>query len=436
MMKILRINMNNLAIAEEEAKGEYKNLGGRALTSRIIKDEVEPTCHPLGEHNKIIIAPGLLTGTTAPCSGRLSIGGKSPLTGTIKESNAGGTASQKIAKLGYKAIIIEGKARQDGLYIIKINTSGAEIIRADELKGMGTYQTAQTLRDKYGDSYSVICIGPAGEEKLSAASIAVTNIEGETSRHAARGGLGAVLGSKRIKAIIIDNEKQDKISYADEKGFKSQAAAFAKSLVETKQVLTKYGTANLVGPINALKGLPTRNFSVGEFEGASKISGEVLRERITERNGKTGHPCHPGCVIRCSNIYNDEKGNYITSGFEYETIILTGSNCGIDDLDVIAKIDRFCDDFGLDTMDTGAAIGVLMESGLLEFGDTEGVFNLLKEIKQLTPLGRIIGSGAEITGKVFGVTRVPTVKGQAISAYDPRAFKGTGVTYATSPMGA
>ncbi|MDK2836914.1 MAG: aldehyde:ferredoxin oxidoreductase, partial [Thermosediminibacterales bacterium] len=123
MMKILRINMNNLAIAEEEAKGEYKNLGGRALTSRIIKDEVEPTCHPLGEHNKIIIAPGLLTGTTAPCSGRLSIGGKSPLTGTIKESNAGGTASQKIAKLGYKAIIIEGKARQDGLYIIKINTS-------------------------------------------------------------------------------------------------------------------------------------------------------------------------------------------------------------------------------------------------------------------------------------------------------------------------
>mgnify|MGYP000639854190 CR=1 FL=1 len=439
MKKILRINMDDLTFNEERVKSEYEYLGGRALTSQIIKDEVDPACHPLGKHNKVVIAPGLLTGTTAPCSGRLSIGSKSPLTGTIKEANSGGTASQKLAKLGYKAIIIEGAPLRSGLYVIKIDSDGVEIIEADGLKGMGTYQTAKNLRDKYGNDYSVICIGPAGEEKLSAASIAVTNIEGETSRHAARGGLGAVLGSKGIKAIIVNNGKQDKqdiISYKDEKGFKKLATDFAKKLVETKKVLTEYGTANLVEIINSLKGLPTRNFSVGQFEGAEKISGEVLRKRAIERKGRTGHPCQPGCVIRCSNVYKDEKGNFLTSGFEYETIILTGANCGIDDLDTIAKIDKFCDDFGIDTIDTGAAIGVLMESGLIEFGDREGVLNLLEEIRKLTPLGRIIGSGAEITGKIFGVTRVPTVKGQAVSAYDPRVFKGTGVTYATSPMGA
>lgn len=164
MKKILRINMFNLTFLEETTKEEYRYLGGRALTSKIIINEVDPACDSLRKYNKIVIAPGLLTGTIAPCSGRLSIGGKSPLTGGIKEANTGGTPSQKIAKLGYKAIVIEGIAQKDKLYIIKINPEGVEIIQADELKGMGTYQTAKNLKDKYGNNYSVICIGPAGEE--------------------------------------------------------------------------------------------------------------------------------------------------------------------------------------------------------------------------------------------------------------------------------
>jgi len=436
MTKILRVKMTKLEMCEENAAEKYSLLGGRGLTSKIISEEVDPKCQPLGKYNKIVIAPGLLTGTSAPCSGRLSFGGKSPLTGTIKEANAGGTASQKIAKLGYKAIIIEGMPEQSNLYVLKINFGGAQIVEANELRGLGTYDTVKALRDKYGNNYSVICIGPAGENKLLAASIAVTNMEGQPSRHAGRGGLGAVLGSKGIKAIIAVDDGQDQIAYANEKEFKEQAKSLAKSLVETKQVMTMYGTSCLVNIVNSLKGLPTYNFRRGDFEGAEKISGESLKRKIEERNGKTGHPCHPGCVIRCSNVYNDEKGEYITSGLEYETIALTGSNCGIDDLDVIAKIDRFCDDFGIDTMDTGVSIGILMEFGMLNFGDTNGVFKLLNEIKLLTPLGRVLGCGADITGKVFGISRVPTVKGQAISAYDPRTLKGTGITYATSPMGA
>lgn len=436
MKKILRINMFNLTFLEETTKEEYRYLGGRALTSKIIINEVDPACDSLRKYNKIVIAPGLLTGTIAPCSGRLSIGGKSPLTGGIKEANTGGTPSQKIAKLGYKAIVIEGIAQKDKLYIIKINPEGVEIIQADELKGMGTYQTAKNLKDKYGNNYSVICIGPAGEEKLLTSSIAITNIEGDPSRQAARGGLGAVLGSKRVKAIIIDNGEKDVIDYKDKQKFKKLIPDFTKEVVEMRKAMTEYGTACLVDAVNSLKGIPTRNFSLGQFEGAEKINGKELRKRIIERKGKISHPCHPGCIIRCSNVYNDEKGNYLTSGLEYETIALTGANCGIDDLDTIAKIDYFCDNFGIDTIDTGAAIGVLMESGFMEFGDKKGILSLLDEIKKLTPLGRIIASGAKITGKVFGVTRVPVVKGQALSGYDPRVFKGTGVTFMTSPMGA
>ena len=436
MKKILRINMSNLTFLEETIKEEYRYLGGRALISKIMINEVDPACDPLRKYNKIVIAPGLLTGTIAPCSGRLSIGGKSPLTGGIKEANTGGTPSQKIAKLGYKAIVIEGIAQKDKLYIIKINPEGVEIIQADELKGMGTYQTAKNLRDKYGNNYSVICIGPAGEEKLLASSIAITDIEGDPARQAARGGLGAVLGSKRVKAIIVDNGEKDVIDYKDKQKFKKLIPDFVKDVVEMRKSMTEYGTACLVDVVNSFKGLPTRNFSLGEFEGAEKINGKELRKRIIERKGKISHPCHPGCIIRCSNVYNDEKGNYLTSGLEYETIALTGANCGIDDLDIIAKIDYFCDNFGIDTIDTGAAIGVLMESGFMEFGDKEGILRLLDEIKKLTPLGRIIASGARITGKVFGVTRVPEVKGQAIPGYDPRVFKGTGVTFTTSPMGA
>jgi aldehyde:ferredoxin oxidoreductase len=192
----------------------------------------------------------------------------------------------------------------------------------------------------------------------------------------------------------------------------------------------------LTNVINEAGGYPTHNFMWGRFVGSSKISGETQAQTEIDRGGSATHGCHRGCVIRCSGTYMDKDGHYITKQPEYETVWAHGGNCGIDDLDSIAMLDRLDDDYGLDTIEMGATIGVAMEAGLANFGDAQAAINLVKEVGKGTPLGRILGSGAAVTGKVYGVERVPVVKGQALPAYDPRAVQGMGVTYATSTMGA
>jgi len=192
----------------------------------------------------------------------------------------------------------------------------------------------------------------------------------------------------------------------------------------------------LTNVVNEAGGYPTHNFKTGRFEGAAAISGETQAEMMKSRGGQPTHGCHRGCVIRCSGIWHDKDGHYLTKQPEYETVWSHGGNCGIDDLDVIAMLDRLDDDYGIDTIEMGATIAVAMDAGLAEFGDGQAAINLVKEVGSGTPLGRILGSGAAVTGKVFGVERVPVVKNQAMPAYDPRAVQGIGVTYATSPMGA
>lgn len=437
-MKIYRVDMTNLKWSAEAVPAKYAALGGRGLTSAVVLDEVEPTCHALGKNNKLVFAPGLLTGTTAANSGRLSVGSKSPLTGTIKESNAGGTASQKLAKLGIKALIIEGQPEGDKFYVIKVDKNGISIEEENQLVGKGNYEVIKVLSAKHGDKVGVITIGQAGEMKVAAANISVKDPDGNI-RSAGRGGLGAVMGSKKVKAIVIDDTDAPGVSIAHPEKFKEAAKVFAKGLMDhpvTGQGLPTYGTAVLINILNEAGGLPTRNFKTGRFDGANKISGETIHDTIVARKGKPTHGCHPGCIIRCSQVYNDAQGNYVTAGFEYETIWAFGADCCIDNLDAIAQADRICDDIGIDTIETAVTVGVAMEGGVVPFGDAQGMLKLLKEIEQGTPLGRIIGNGAEFTGKAFGVTRVPVVKGQAIPAYDPRAVKGVGVTYATTTMGA
>lgn len=438
MAKIIRVNLNNLSMRTEPVSESYAMLGGRGLTSTIIYNEVNPTTHPLNEGNKLVFAPGVLTGTIAPSSGRLSVGAKSPLTGGIKESNVGGTAARKMANLGIKALVLEGKAQGENKYILKISSTGLELLPAGDIWGLGNYDTAKHLQERFGNKVCVLSIGQAGTHQMATATIAATDMEGRPCRHAGRGGLGAVMGSKGLKAIILDDNqaKETLLDLKDKDGFNTVARDWAKSLVELRKALTAYGTAITVNVTNAVGGLPTRNFSRGNYEGADKINGTALAERIKVNGGKTGHACSPGCVIRCSNIYVEPDGTYVTSGLEYETICLLGSNCEIDDLDAIARFDYLCDDFGLDTMEIGAVMAVAMEGGVLEFGDSVKVDALIREIGNSTVLGRILGQGAVVTGRVFNVERVPAVKGQAMASYDPRVFKGTGVSYATTPMGA
>ena len=436
--KIFRINMSDLSSKVEAVPEAWMGLGGRGLTSAIVAAEVEPTCHPLGKRNKLVFAPGLLSGTPAANSGRLSCGAKSPLTGTIKEANSGGTSAQMLAKLGIKALIIEGMPTDSSKwYSLHVNGDKVTIAEESEVVGMGNFAVVQTLNKRLGDKVGVITIGPAGEMKMTGANISIKDPDNHL-RSSGRGGLGAVMGSKRIKFISVEPTDQ-KVEIADPEAFKVASRAFAKALIDNpiSKALGQYGTNVLVNIINEAGGLPTKNFTQGQFAGHEAISGETMYDTIVARNGKPRHNCHPGCVIQCSQIYNDIKGQYKTSGFEYESIWALGADACVDNLDHIAEADNIMDDLGIDSIETGVAFAVAMEAGVLEFGDGAEVCRILREdIGKGTALGRIIGNGAGSVGKAFGVTRVPVVKNQAIPAYDPRAIKGIGITYATSTQGA
>jgi aldehyde:ferredoxin oxidoreductase len=419
--------------------GDYAGLGGRGLTSAIVATEVPADAHPLGPENKLVIAPGLLSGTAAATSGRLSVGCKSPLTGGIKEANSGGQAAQLLARLGYAAIVLEGARQGDALYVIRISKDGVTITADESVRRATNYQLMDRFLGEYARKGSMISIGPAGEMGYANSTVCITDMEGRPTRHAGRGGVGAVMGSKGIKAILVNAEGARVRKPADPEAFKAANKAWTEGLEKhpvTGEGLPAYGTNVLTNVINEAGALPTRNFATGQFEGASKISGEAQAELEVARGGSATHGCHRGCIIKCSGTFVDRNGKYVTKQPEYETVWAHGADCGIDDLDIIAELDRLDDDYGLDTIEMGATIAVAMEAGVAEFGDGKAAIELLHEVGRGTPLGRILGSGAATTARVFGIERAPCVKGQAMPAYDPRAVKGIGVTYATSPMGA
>lgn len=440
-MKIWRIEIQNKQHSIEEIPESWIHLGGRGLLAKVLLDEVNPTCDPLGPDNKLVFAPGLLVGHRLSSLDRISIGGKSPLTGGIKEANAGGRTGYQLAQLGIKALIIEGRPAEENWKIVYLNKDGVRFDDTDGIVGLGVYQSAAALTDRYGDEAAIALIGPGGELKLRAAGIQNVDMDGSPSRIAARGGLGAVMGSKRIKAIVIDAAGGASPPIIDEPAFKDARKRYVTALVNHPQTTSyaDYGTAAMANMCNGFGGLPTRNFSEGTFEHVEKIGGEQLRNILLERGGvsKTTHACMAGCSIRCSNVFGDESGEkVVVAPVEYETIGLMGSNLGIDSLDVIARMNWEVNDLGLDSIEIGAALGVMCDAGLMSFGDGQRALELIAEIRNKTPLGRIVGNGAATTGQVFGVERVPVVKNQAISAYDPRAIKGTGVTYATTAQGA
>jgi aldehyde:ferredoxin oxidoreductase len=345
-----------------------------------------------------------------------------------------------LTHLGIKALILEDEPEKEGWRVLRLEQDSAHFESASDLDGLGVYSAAKMLLNRYGKQVAIALIGPGGVMELASAGIQNIDKDRVPSRINARGGLGAVMGSKKIRAIIIDKSGGSKPDIVDQETFKQARAEFNQALMAQPQttVYHDYGTAGMTLMCNGFGALPTRNFSSGEFEGAEKLSGEYMREILLNRAGdsRTSHACMAGCTIQCSNIFGGEDGKRIVSPLEYETIGLMGANLGIESLDTIARMNWEVNDLGLDSIEIGAALGIAAEAGLWSFGDGDKALALIDEIRGGTTLGRVLGNGAAVTGRVLGVSRVPVVKGQAMSAYDPRAIKGTGVTYATSPQGA
>ncbi|MBN1277176.1 MAG: aldehyde ferredoxin oxidoreductase, partial [Deltaproteobacteria bacterium] len=383
-MNFIRVNMNDKSIRIEAMPEEYTGVGGRGLTSIMINNEVPATCDPLGPDNKLIFATGMFCGTNMFNSSRVSIGAKSPLTGGIKEANVGGTAGAALGRLAIGAIIVDGKAADGDLSILKLDLEGnAELIDAKEYRGMRTYALVEKLHEKYGDKNAVLCIGPAGEYGMKSASIQSSDVDKRPCRAAGRGGMGAVMGAKGLKAVIIPQGGKKTDPVFDKDTFSAVTKEFA-SLVKANpfegELLPNFGTPALVAPVNLMGAFPCYNATKGEYESWQKISGEALANTIKERGGQVGHVGCSQCIIRCSNVFNDKDGNYVSSSIEYETVWSMGGMTAIDDLDTIARLDFLCDDIGLDTMNTGVAIAVAMDAGYRKFGDKEAAFEIMEEI--------------------------------------------------------
>jgi len=450
-MWMLRLNMADRSYHLEGVPPAYKNLGGRGLTSALVCDEVDPLCHPLGPNNKLVFAPGIVTGTAAPTSSRVSVGAKSPLTGGIKEANAGSSWAQHMALMGIKALTVEGRpAEKGGWWLAHVTWDAAahqpavKFMPADQYAGRNLYEVFPEVYSRFGSKVAVAGLGVAAEYGYSNSGIVFNDLLRRPSRYAGRGGLGAVMASKRLKFIVVDPKGAPAAAPLANPALMAQGskkladALRTHDITKPKGALNTYGTDVLINIMNEAGGLPTRNFSSGRFEGAAKTGGEAVFEGNKTRLGKEvyNHPCSPGCIIQCSNTwYRPDKSEH-TSCVEYESSWALGANCGIDNLDDIAEMVKLCNAYGLDTIETGTTLAVAMEAGVIPFGDGKGAIGLVHEMGKGTPQGHVLGAGTESTGRAYGVTRVPTVKGQSMPAYEPRAVKGIGITYATTTMGA
>ena len=442
MQKIIWFDINIDKARDEVITDQDFLTGGRALSSRIISRSVPPGADALGPYNNLAFCCGVLAGTTISNANRLSVGGKSPLTGTIKESNSGGTFAYHMGRLGIRGLVIEGKKlASSGWKVLHISSHGIRSENGSDLVDKGCDEKAELLVKRYGKTISYAMIGPAAEKLMHSSVIAVSDPQQTPARFCGRGGLGAVMASKGIQAIIIDPSGTSPLKPANKELFKTTSRTIA-SLIETTpqtaKIFRKFGTAAMVDVGQGLGFLPTRNFSGGRFDKHEEINGQTLAEMISSRggDGKNSHGCMPGCLVQCSNVFPDKKGNRVVSPLEYETIGMMGSNLEIGNLDVIAKMNAIANNSGVDTIEAGAAIGIAMQAGLAEFGDETAALSMMNEIKEATVFGRLLGAGAATTAKVLGVYQAPTAKGQAFPAYDPRALKGLAATYATSPMGA
>ena len=439
MRKYLHIDVDSKSTREEQFVGEQIARAGRYFIAKTLVDLDVAKVDPLGPDNPLIFSAGPFAGSNFSNANRTSVGCKSPLTGGIKEANAGGSFGLAMGQLEIAGFTLYGISEE--WQVIHLKKDGSiEWSSADAFLGKGTVECAAMLHEKFGAKVSLAICGPVGEYGGLISGISMSDTDQRPSRIAARGGVGAVMGSKKIKAIVIDLHKMP--GFADRKRLLKGIKEYGRMIREdaATMALKDYGTAMMGDYTNYVGGLPTNNFSAGSQatdEGdVFEMGGQHIRERNMERGGETSHACMPGCMIECSNVYVDEKGEEITSPVEYETLGIMGTNCGITDPDDLARLNWHANDLGIDTIETGAAMGVLLDAGLAEFGDVDFLTSVMQEIREGTENGKLWAQGTGAVGKHYKVNRTPVIKNQSISAYDPRVIEVTGISMMLTAQGA
>lgn len=440
MRKYFHIDLNKKEISHEALEGESLAYAGRYLIAKTLLEKDVATVDPLGPDNPLIFSAGPFAGSSFSNANRTSVGCKSPLTGGIKEANGGGTFAYGLGQQEIAGLNLYGQS--DEWVVIHFHKDGnVTFDPADEYLEMGTFASAELLKEKYGKKIAIAMVGPVGEYQGLLAGISITDSDGRPSRLAARGGVGAVMGSKKVKAIVVDLVKMP--SFHNRKNVIKDVKSYAGMLLENPIVVNffqKVGTMGMADYTNMIGGLPVNNFTSGQQvdpkDETFKMGGEYITELNNSRGGNHTHACMPGCVIQCSNVYVDENGKEIASPIEYETLCLLGTNCGITDPDHLAALNWIANDLGVDTIETGAMLAVLMDAGLGNFGDVDFMTQALAEVRAGSEQGKIYAQGTARVGEHFNVSRVPVIKKQAISAYDPRVIEVTGISMMTTAQGA
>lgn len=437
MRKYLNINLEDASVSTEEFHAEQIVRAGRYFIAKSLTECGAAGVDPLGPDNPLIFSAGPFAGTNFSNANRLSVGCKSPLTGGIKEANAGGTFAFALGQCEIAGFTLHGCAPDWTL--IRITKEGAVSFEsASPYLGLGNDELARQLLERFGKKISYALCGPVGEYLGLIAGIAFADTDGRPSRLAARGGVGAVMGAKRVKAIVVDQYKMP--TFHDRKKVMGAVREYGVKLGKEPAIdsFKRLGTAAVGDFTNYVGGLPVRNFSSGQLSADRdnfKLGGAHIRERNLARGGQTAHPCMPGCMIECSNVYVDAQGKELVSPLEYETLGLMGSNCGLEDPDDVARLNGTVNDLGVDTIEVGALLGVLMEAQG-NFGDVAFMMDALKDIRAGNERGRLLARGAAQVGEHYGIARVPVIKRQGISAYDPRVIEVTGISMMLSAQGA
>ncbi len=439
MRRYLHIDLGKRSVTTEELEGEAIIRAGRYYIAKTLLERGVAKVDPLSPENPLIFSAGPFAGSNFSNANRLSVGCKSPLTGGIKESNSGGTFAFALGQLEIAGLTLYGAC--DDWVVIRIPKEGDITFEsAAPYLGKGNMEVAKMLFAAYGEKVSLGICSPVGEYGGLIAGISFTDPDGRPTRIAARGGVGAVMGSKKVKAIVVDKDKMP--TFHDRKALMGSVREYGKKLSAEPAIeaFAKLGTAMVGDFTNKIGGIPTRNFSAGRMvetsKGPFKLGGEYIRERNLSRGGETTHACMPGCMIQCSNVYADKDGKEVVSPLEYETLGLVGTNCGLEDPDHVAYLNHIANDLGIDTIELGATLGVLMEAGEGAFGDHAFMAAALDDMRKGTPRGRILAQGTARVGAHYNVKRVPVVKKQGISAYDPRVIEVTGISMMVTAQGA